>query len=173
MKIKLLTAAILLSSAVVSFSQEAKWNTDYAKAVEQAKSENKPLLLDFTGSDWCGWCMKMKKEVLDTSAFKQYAKTNLVLVEVDFPHSKAQAAAVKKQNQELAKKYKVNGYPCFVLVNAAGKELGRQGGYLKGGPKAFIAKLNTFYKPSSITGQSSGGDDFDKAFKKNTTGPNQ
>ena len=132
-----------------AFSQQAQWNTDYAKAVEQAKVQNKPLLLDFTGSDWCGWCMKMKKETLDTPMFKTYASHNLVLVEVDFPHQKAQIEKVKQQNQQLKQQYQAHGYPTFILVDKDGKELGRQKGYLEGGPTAFIAKLNTFYKPAS------------------------
>jgi protein disulfide-isomerase len=172
MKTAFLTAAILMVLGFSAISQEAKWNTDYAKAVELAKTENKPLLLDFTGSDWCGWCMKMKKEALDTPMFTHYAKKNLVLVEVDFPHQKPQTAAVKEQNQELGQKYKVSGYPCFVLIDKDGNELGRQGGYLGGGPAAFIAKLNTFYKPASATANASTGNDFDKAFKKSPPTPN-
>jgi len=171
MKTTFLSAAILMTFIVSTFSQESKWNTDYAKAVEQAKTEGKPLLLDFTGSDWCGWCMKMKKESLDTPMFTHYAKKNLVLVEVDFPHEKSQTAAVKKQNQELGKKYKVSGYPCFVLVDKDGNELGRQGGYLEGGPTAFIAKLNTFYKPAAATMNTNGSSDFDKAFRKSSPAP--
>jgi len=169
---KILAIAVLNFFVVSTFAQEAKWNTDYAKAVEQAKTESKPILLDFTGSDWCGWCMKMKKESLDTPVFVHYAKKNLVLVEVDFPHEKSQTAAVKKQNEELGKQYKVNGYPCFVLVDKDGKELGRQGGYLQGGPNAFIAKLNTFYKPAPSTDSVNVGNDFDKAFKKPSPTPN-
>lgn len=146
--------------------------TDYAKAVEQAGKENKVILLDFTGSDWCGWCMKMKQETLDTPAFKHYAKKNLVLVEVDFPHNKPQTDAVKKQNQELARKFKISGYPAFVLLNKEGKELGRQGGYLEGGASAFMAKLNTFYTPAPATAATaSGGSNFDTLFKKATPSP--
>ena len=161
-----LIAATFLSFVAPAFSQEAHWLTDYAKAVEQAKTENKPILLDFTGSDWCGWCMKMKKESLDTPLFNHYAKKNLVLVEVDFPRSKPLAANVKKQNDELKRQYSANGFPTFVLVDKDAKELGRQAGYLQGGPTAFIAKLNTFYKPAPTTTKAGGMDDFDKFFKK-------
>lgn len=172
LKTTFLAAVILTVFGFSAISQEAKWNTDYAKAVEQAKIENKPLLIDFTGSDWCGWCMKMKQETLDTPMFKHYAKKNLVLVEADFPHEKLQTAAVKEQNQELYKKYKVSGYPCFVVVDKDGKELGRQGGYLEGGPAAFIAKLNTFYTPAQATTNTKGGSDFEKLFKKPSNPPN-
>lgn len=142
----LLTAAVLISFVGTAFAQEAKWTTDYAKATEQAKIQNKPILLDFTGSDWCGWCMKMKKEALDTPAFKKYADQHLILVEVDFPQNKPQTDAVKAQNQQLSKKYKIEGYPAFVLVDKDGNKLGMQDGYLEGGPDAFIAMLNGFSK---------------------------
>src|SRR4051812_40361792 len=122
---KVLASFMLLVSLASALADE--WGTDYAKAVDQAKTENKPILLDFTGSDWCGWCMKMKKEALDKPEFKEYAKNNLVLMEVDFPHKKTQPKELKKQNQELSQKYKINGYPCFILVDGNGKELGRQG----------------------------------------------
>ena len=158
-------AAIFLFSVASAFSQQGAWGNDYAKAVEQAKAENKPILLDFTGSDWCGWCMKMKKESLDTPQFVSYAQKNLVLVTVDFPHNTPLAPQVKKQNDELGSRFKVSGYPCFVLVDKTGRELGRQGGYLAGGAPAFVAKLNTFYTPAPKAA-STGGDDFDKFFHK-------
>ena len=165
----LFAAVALISFA--AFAQEANWMTDYDKAVEQAKTQNKVILLDFTGSDWCGWCMKMKQETLDTPAFKSYARKNLVLVEVDFPHNKPQTDAVKKQNGQLGQKFKVNGYPCFVLLDKDGNELGRQGGYLKGGPSAFIAKLNTFYKPATSGSSTAAGSNFDALFKKPAQSP--
>jgi protein disulfide-isomerase len=160
-------ALAILGLSVSAFSQESVWMTDYAKAVDLAKSQNKAILLDFTGSDWCGWCMKMKQETLDTPAFKHYAQKNLVLVEVDYPHNKAQTEQEKQQNQKLGKQFEITGYPAFVLLDKDGKELGRQGGYLQGGPSAFIAKLNTFYKPAG-NGSSDSNDDFHSFFKKPT-----
>jgi len=163
-KLVLLAVVTLLGIFTQAFSQEAPWLTDYSKAVQQAKSENKPILLDFTGSDWCGWCIKMKEETLDKPAFRHYAEKNLVLVEVDFPHDKVQTDAVKTQNGQLGGQFKITGYPSFVLLDKDGKELGRQVGYLKGGPSAFIAWLNTSYKPaSSDTGAT---DDNDAFFKQ-------
>ena len=125
---------------------EATWLTDLPKAQAQAKSENKIVLIDFTGSDWCGWCIKFKKEVLDTDEFKAYAAKNVVLVELDFPHKKAQTDELKKANQALKAEYKVRGFPCLVVLDKDGKEIGRQVGYAKGGPAAFIAKLEEFKK---------------------------
>jgi len=123
---------------------ELKWLTDLPKAQAKAKEENKQVLLDFTGSDWCGWCIKFNKEVLSTPEFAEYAAKNLVLVEVDFPRRKAQSEGLKKANQALGSKYKVDGYPTFVVLSKDGKEIGRQEGYAKSGPQAFIAKLREF-----------------------------
>ena len=120
------------------------WTDDYAKAVEKAKAENKNILLDFTGSDWCGWCIKFDKETLSTDKFAEYAKAHLELVVVDFPNKKPQSDDLKAANKALQKKYDVDGFPTFVLLNADGKEIGRQVGYTPGGPDAFIAKLDKF-----------------------------
>lgn len=120
---------------------ELQWLTDVPKAQAQAKAENKMVLLDFTGSDWCGWCVKFKSEALDTADFKDYAAKNLVLVEVDFPRKKPQSAELKQANEALSKKYKADGFPTFVVLSKDGAEIGRQDGYEKGGAKAFIALL--------------------------------
>jgi len=122
------------------------WQTDFSAAKAAAKKDSKTILLDFTGSDWCGWCIKMKKDSLDQKAFQEFADKKLVLVEVDFPNNKKQTDAVKKQNEDLQKRYNVEGYPTFVLVDGDGKELGRHVGYLKGGPKAFVQKIEEWTK---------------------------
>jgi protein disulfide-isomerase len=123
---------------------ESTWLTDLPAAQAQAKSENKLVLMDFTGSDWCGWCIKFKKEVLDTPEFQAYAAKNVVLVEVDFPNKKSQSADLKSANAGLKDKYRIEGYPTLVVLNQNGKEIGRQVGYSEGGPKAFIAKLDQY-----------------------------
>jgi protein disulfide-isomerase len=144
-----MTACALLVQGCGQTGMEAvndglPWQTDLPKALEQAKTENKIALLDFTGSDWCGWCIRFDKEVFATSQFKEYADKNLVLVELDFPNNKPQSAELKKANAELKEKYKIEGYPTLVVLDKDGKELGRQVGYSEGGPKAFIAKLEEF-----------------------------
>ncbi len=135
----LLCGALLQAGAA-----ELNWLTDLPQAQAQAKKENKQVLMDFTGSDWCGYCIKFNKEVFSTPEFAEYAAKNLVLVEVDFPRKKAQSAELKKANQALGSKYKAEGYPTLVVLSKDGKEVGRQGGYAAGGPKAFIAKLEGF-----------------------------
>jgi thioredoxin-related protein len=104
------------------------------------------VLVDFTGSDWCGWCIKFKKEVLDTAEFQEYAAKNVVLVELDYPHKKVQADDLKKANAALKTQYNVHGFPTLLVLDKDGKEIGRQVGYSKGGPQAFIAKLEGFKK---------------------------
>jgi protein disulfide-isomerase len=125
---------------------ESTWLTDLPKAEAQAKADNEIILMDFTGSDWCGWCIKFKKDVLDTKEFQDYAAKNVVLVEVDFPNKKEQSADLKKANKALQDKYDVHGFPTLVVLDKDGKEIGRQVGYAKGGPEAFIAKLEGFKK---------------------------
>jgi len=120
------------------------WSTDLPKAQAQAKGDGKMVLMDFTGSDWCGWCVKFDKETLSTDKFADYAKAHLELVVVDFPNKKPQSDALKAANKALAAKYGVDGYPTFVVLNADGKEIGRQVGYAPGGPEAFIAKLESY-----------------------------
>ncbi len=123
---------------------EATWLTDLPQAKAQAKAENKMVLLDFTGSDWCGWCMKFKKEVLDTPEFQDYAAKSVVLMEVDFPNKKQQTDDLKKANAALKSKYDIHGYPTLVVLDQNGREIGRQVGYAKGGPQAFVAKLEKY-----------------------------
>ena len=125
---------------------EGNWLTDLPKSLEQAKAEKKVVLVNFTGSDWCGWCKRLDKEVFTTTEFKEYATKNLVLVEADFPERKKQSSELKKANDGLKNKYKVDGFPTLVVLNGEGREMGRQVGYLEGGPKAFIAMLETFKK---------------------------
>jgi thioredoxin-related protein len=125
---------------------ESIWLTDLPKAQAQAKAENKIVLLDFTGSDWCGWCIKFKKETLDTAEFQAYAATNVVLVELDYPHKKVQSDDLKKANAALQDQYKIEGFPTLIVLDKNGQEIGRQVGYAKGGPQAFIAKIEAFKK---------------------------
>ena len=170
--VHLLAAVLLFLGATSAFCQQAGWTDDYTKATAQAKAENKAILLDFTGSDWCGWCMKMKKETLDTPQFSTYAKQNLVLVTVDFPHQTVLPPMVKKQNDILNGKYQADGFPTYVLVDKFGRELWRQTGYLAGGPTAFIAAMGKSYHPAPVqSGSTNGADDFDTFFKKTSPAP--
>ena len=126
-------------------AEELHWTTDLPKAQAQAKQEHKLVMLDFTGSDWCGWCKKLDKEILSQSQFKDYARENLVL-EVDFPRAKPQNAEVRKQNQELAQQYQVEGFPTIVVLNGDGQKLWQYDGYFPDGLAAFIVQLEKLRK---------------------------
>jgi len=128
---------------------EGPWLTDMTKALEQAKTEQKTVLIDFTGSDWCGFCIKLDKEVFETTEFGDYAKKNLVLVKADFPRRNALSAELKAANEALKAKYATpfKGYPTIVLVDANGKKLGETVGYRPGsGSKDYLAKLDQIRK---------------------------
>jgi protein disulfide-isomerase len=122
------------------------WSEDFKDGLAKAKAEKKRVLVDFTGSDWCGWCVKLDREVFSQPEFKEYAAKNLVLVEVDFPQTKAQSKEQQAKNKALAEKYSIRGYPTVLIFNAAGKEIGKLG-YMPGGPQAFIEALEKLPKP--------------------------
>ena len=117
---------------------EGAWLTDYKAALAKAKKEKKVVLADFTGSDWCGWCIKLKDEVFSKPEFQEWAAENVVLLELDFPKQTPQSDELKKQNQELQKEFGIQGFPTIVFLDAKGKKLG-QSGYVEGGPEAWIA----------------------------------
>ena len=119
--------------------------TSYQAAQQEAKSQHKLLLMDFTGSDWCGWCIMLDKEIFSKPEFKEYASKNLVLLELDFPRRKEISAATMAQNQRLAMQYQIQGYPTIVVLDSNGKEVA-QLGYMRGGPAAFIAELEKLPK---------------------------
>ena len=142
---KLAFCLLTAFAAAQLHAAELKWQTDVPKAQAQAKTEKKLVMLDFTGSDWCGWCIKLNKEVFNTQEFIDYAAKNIVPVEIDFPNKKKQSAELKKANDALQKKYGIRGYPTIVVLNGEGKKVGELG-YMKGGPKAFIAELEKLKK---------------------------
>ncbi|MCB1099659.1 MAG: thioredoxin family protein [Verrucomicrobiae bacterium] len=133
------------SEKIEAKSQVFKWETDYAAALARAKAEKKHVLVDFTGSDWCGWCIRLKEEVFDQSAFKQYAKENLILVELDFPRGKELSKKLTSQNEELQQKFEVQGFPTIILLDSKGKEAARTG-YKEGGADAYVEHLKGLIK---------------------------
>src|SRR5690606_23636060 len=98
---KLLFVLFILLGSYAAQAQELEWHTDINKAIKLSQDTKKPLLLFFTGSDWCGWCMKLQKDVLKTSDFGKWAKDNVVLVELDFPRQSSQSVELKQQNYSL------------------------------------------------------------------------
>jgi thioredoxin-related protein len=130
--------------ASLARAEEGPWQTDFEAAKAKAKAEKKLLLVDFTGSDWCGWCKKLVAEVFGKEEFKKEAPAKFVLVELDFPTpKKKQSDEVKKQNKELQKRYKVRGFPTILVMDADGKVIA-QTGYRPGGPNAYMKHLGEF-----------------------------
>jgi thioredoxin-related protein len=140
-----LAAFVALMIAALPALAAPKWYTDLDEAKAVAVKENKPLLVDFTGSDWCGYCIKLHAEVFDKPEFEAFAK-NYVLVELDFPSKKPQPAEEKAKNKATQTKFGVSGFPTVLLIDAkSGEAYGRQSGYGPGtGPKAYIEKLSAF-----------------------------
>jgi protein disulfide-isomerase len=139
-------SAAFFGMMVLSVSAGDLWETDFAKAAQSAKASNRYLLLDFTGSDWCGWCMKLDAEVFSKKPFKEYAEANLVCVEVDFPREKKLRKELREQNEKLAKEYGVRGYPTIVLLDPDGKKVGTTG-YEEGGPAKYVENLKGIIDP--------------------------
>lgn len=150
-----LLACVLLLGIGLGNAHALTWLTDLNAAKSRARQENKAILLNFTGSDWCGWCKKLKAEVFDQAEFESYAAQNLILVEVDFPHSKPITAGQREANEQLAVTYKVKGYPTLIVLNAAGEQVGETG-YHPGGPKTLISQLGQMAKPANPPAQASG-----------------
>lgn len=132
-------------AAASDASADSQWTDSLDKAIAQAKAEGKVVLLDFTGSDWCGFCKKLHAAVFDTDDFKAFAKQNLVLVEVDFPHQKQLSAEVKAQNEKLKEKYRPDGFPTVVFITPNGNELGRIVGF-DGDAKAWSKEAADYVK---------------------------
>jgi len=125
--------------------RRARWTDDYEDAVEEAKETNLPILLFFTGSDWCGYCIRLKKNVFDERDFEEFANGNLVLVEVDFPRS-GLSGSQEKENNALKKQYGVTGYPTVYIIDPKEETLGRIGGYGGQSPEEYIKQIEDLIK---------------------------
>ena len=125
---------------------EANWLTDYEAAKAKAKSDHKLVLLNFTGSDWCGYCKHMQAEIFSKPQFQDYAAKNLVLVELDFPRFKQQSDVVRKQNMKLASEYDVEAFPTLIVLSPEGKPVANIMGYIEGGPEPLITALEKLRK---------------------------
>ncbi len=138
-----LVGAVALTA--ITARADVSWLTDYERAKQEAKENHKLLLVDFTGSDWCGWCIRLRREVFSQPEFQEYAKKNLVLLEIDFPRAKEQSRDLRTQNQNLAMQYNIEGFPTIVVLNDQGKQVGVLG-YMPGGASTFISELEKLRK---------------------------
>ena len=119
----------------------ATWSTNFEEAKAESVKSKKPMLVLFTGSDWCGYCIKLEKEVFSKSEFEKWAKDNVILVKLDFPRRTKQSDELKKQNRTLAGKFAIRGYPTVLFMGGDEKVVGKSG-YMRGGPAAWIANAS-------------------------------
>jgi len=140
MKKLIFLSLLMLFFASCASAQTKTWNQDFKKAMAESQKTGKPILVDFAGSDWCSWCIRLEKEVFSRPAFQKYAKKNLVLMLADFPRKKKLSAEVIAQNEELSKKYSIEGYPTVVLLSSKGETLGVTG-YQQGGAEKYVEHL--------------------------------
>ncbi len=135
-------AVVAMGWSGLAFAGGEGWISDFSAAQKQAAEAKEDLLVDFTGSDWCGWCIKLNEEVFSHDEFKAGVKDKFVLVEIDFPNDKSKLSeATQKQNAELGEKYGVQGYPTILLCDATGKPYASTG-YQKGGADAYVKHLD-------------------------------
>jgi len=142
---KIILVALLIFTAT-SYAQDVEWIEGYEEAAKISQKTGKPILANFTGSDWCGWCMRLDKEVFSKKEFAKWAKKNVVLLKVDFPKRKKIPAAIAEGNKALQQAFQVRGYPTLWLFSV-GKEisditpLGKTA-YVRGGAKKWIASID-------------------------------
>jgi thioredoxin-related protein len=146
-KIVLILAALLLFNIGCAEDKAStsnlNWTTNLEQAIELAKKENKAVLVNFTGSDWCKWCFKLRDEVFVQNDFKKYAEENLVLVVIDFPRSKTQSNETKMYNQTIAQQFGVQGFPTIILFNKEGVPVAKTG-YQPGGATNYVDHIKSF-----------------------------
>ena len=146
-----LLAIVTLCLSFVSLSAAEGWLTDLDEGIKVAKADKKAILVDFTGSDWCGWCIRLKKEVFDQKEFAAVSK-DFVLVELDYPQKKKQSAEEKAKNKALAEKFAIEGFPTIMLLDSDGQPFA-QTGYQEGGPAKYLAHLAELRKANTPEGK--------------------
>ncbi|MDD4873347.1 MAG: thioredoxin family protein [Kiritimatiellae bacterium] len=144
-KIMIFALAVMGLSTCMVYAGLDEWQTNFEQAKKIALEKKQPIMAVFSGSDWCAWCMKLEKEVLAKDEFKNYAKTSLVLFVADFPSSHKLKEEVTKQNQELAEKYGVKGFPTVLILSGDGKVLAKTG-YRPGGAEKYVEHLKDLIK---------------------------
>jgi protein disulfide-isomerase len=125
------------------YTDKLNWETNLEQAVAQAKKENKAVLVNFTGSDWCIWCKRLNSEVFSQKEFEEYANKKLVLVKLDFPRDIQQTDATKLYNNTLAQKYGIEGFPTILILNSKG-DLVAKTGYQPGGAANYVQHIKSF-----------------------------
>lgn len=136
---------ILIPLSLAGWAADDVWLTDFDQAKQQAAASGKYILINFTGSDWCGWCKRLDQEVFSQSEFTKFAADNLILLKLDYPRYRQQSQAEKQRNAALAQQFRVQGFPTLFLTDASGKPV-LQTGYQPGGPQPFNQLLKSKMK---------------------------
>lgn len=147
MKLRKIFSFIILSLVFISCKSPSSDNLDWEEKLEtalsKAQNENKYVLINFTGSDWCVWCQRLSNEVFSQKEFENFAKENLVLVKVDFPKNIEQSNETKLYNQQLLQQFGVEGFPTIFILDKNGNMRLRTG-YLPGGAANYVSHLKEY-----------------------------
>lgn len=142
---RLLMTLLVASFGMSAVAGELTWYTDMEKAKADAASQGKTLLLNFTGSDWCGWCKRLDREVFSKDTFQKFADEKLILVKLDFPKYKKQSVETQRANRKVLEQFGVRGFPTILLVNAE-ESLLLETGYKPGGADSYVQHLSKYVK---------------------------
>lgn len=148
MKKLLFVALMIVGAQAQAQENNLDWKTNLVEAVDKSIETEKPLLLFFTGSDWCGWCKRLQAEAFHQPEFEKWANENVVLMELDYPRRTAQPEELKQQNMNIQRMFGVRGYPTIWFVNPSknGAEINfakiGSVGYVRGGAEAWIGEAN-------------------------------
>ncbi len=142
----------LWATPMTEGAELGEWTMDVPAAQALAKETGKPMFLNFTGSDWCGWCSLMERKVFNTEIWKAYAKENLVLVWLDSPRDLTLVPeAIVPTVNEMKQKYEVKGYPTYVVLDSEGNELGRLGADQSATPASFIRQFKSILAKQNLS----------------------
>ena len=132
------------------------WSTSYSEGLAIAKKTGKPMLVDFTGKDWCGPCMELKKNVFDTDTFKRWADKNVVLIELDFPPQNS-TRQTPEENIQFARQYRIQGYPTVLFISPDEQVLGRTGYGQREDAVSWIKRVKQFVEKETVKTKSESG----------------
>ena len=143
--VKLVMFIISFALLCSLYSDETVWLTDFELAKQKSEEEQLPMLVNFTGSDWCPYCKKLEKEVFSQPEFANYVKENFILLKIDFPQNHPLASDILNLRKELAEKYKIKEFPAVVFLSKNGEFILKTG-YREGGVNAYISFLKIVKK---------------------------
>ncbi len=146
MKLKLVVVVSMLLFGSNIVLGQANWTTDYETSMAKAKLDKKPVLLLFTGSDWCPPCKRLHRAIFDSKDFEEFSKDNLILIKADFPKRKKLPSKQRIHNEKLARQYNVRGFPTTLILDLDGKVINKRVGYSGISPAEYIERIKEVAK---------------------------